>query len=172
MTDYRQYKCAFCDCCKTKRDKKCCLHWADANHIRDNRDFIDWEAFVDTKNSPEHDMSRCDTVYLKDNIVYFIELKNINWLFEEGQTIETVKQILQKKFTESKTILETDLNKQLNSIFVFSYDLNGKNVKKENREEFERQLNNNYFIYLESLGIVSLRCDKAFYFVVFDESND
>ena len=170
MVDYSQFKCRFCDCCKTKADAKCRLGWSNAAHVRDCCDFINWEAAMDTKEAPEHDMPRCDSVYIRDNneTVYFIEQKNIRWLLdnvEKGtlKKVENVAAELDAKFTKSKDIFEGDEHPVKYFKFIFSYDMD--NVS--NSEELERLFRNHFFTPLESFGIISANCQDAFDKIVY-----
>ena len=170
MVDYSQFKCRFCDCCKTKADGKCHLGWSNAVHVQDCYDFINWEAVIDTKEAPEHDMPRCDSIYIRENneTVYFIEQKNIRWFLdnvEKGtlKKVENVAAELDAKFTKSKDIFEGDGNPVKYFKFIFSYDMNGI----PNSAELERLFRTHIFTPLEQFDIISNNCENAFYYIVY-----
>lgn len=172
MVDYSRFKCHFCDCCKTKADNKCCLGWSNAVHVWDCYDFINWENVMATKESPEHDLPRCDSIYVRANneTVYFIEQKNVRWLIdnvEKGtlKKVESVADELNAKFKNSKDIFENDGNPVKYFKFIFSYDMN----KISNSEELERMFRNNFFTPLEKFGIISDNCQDAFDKIVYGD---
>lgn len=170
MTDYSQFKCQFCDCCKTGCDETCCLHWANASHIRGCYDFINWEAVMGTKPYPDHDKPRCDIIYIRQNneTVYFIEQKNVIWLLCDSQNailkdIKDVAHNLKNKFKHSKEIFEKDGNQVKYFKFIFSYDMNGI----PNSAELERLFRTHIFTPLEQFDIISNNCENAFYYIVY-----
>lgn len=168
MPDYTHFKKTFCDCCKTKKDGNCKLGLQHDRSITDNTDFIDWEAVMDTKVFPEHDLPRCDSIYVRDNITFFIEQKNIRWFVVENtselKNQETLTEELLGKFEQSKQLFQEDGNALSATEFVFSYDLN--QVDKNKKAFLERNLRNMYFPYMESKGIVCGTCDQIAYYTI------
>lgn len=168
MPDYTRFKKSFCDCCKTKKDGKCLLGIQHSRTIRDHIDFIDWEAVMDTKDPNEHDLPRCDSVYFRDNITFFIEQKNAKCFFvdnsSEPKDPEDFTEILFAKFETSKRIFGEDAKLSDKIEYVFSYDFNDINEQK--RSFLERNLRNIFFVRLDLKGIIYGTCDQVAYHTI------
>ncbi len=169
MVDYTNFKKTFCDCCKNKLDGDCVFGLKQSRTISDCVEFIDWEALMDTKDSPEHDWPRCDAVYIVDNKTLFIEQKNIRWFTvnnsDQLKDVQELAKELLEKFEKSKQVYENDGNILERVEYILSYNLNS--VSKDKLALLERALRNNYFPYIESKGIMCYTCDQVAYYAIF-----
>ena len=164
MPNYTDFKKTFCDCCKSK--ESCCYGWRKAQDIAYCIDFIDWEAVMDTKDFPEHDYPRCDSIYQRTNITFFIEQKNIRWfvVHDKLKHPDDVVVELKEKFEKSAQIFEEEGNMLEETKFVLSYDLNS--VDEKWLSNFERDLRNKYFPYIEAQGVKCGTCRQVAYYTI------
>lgn len=160
------FKKTFCDCCKTRKDGNCVLGLQHDRSITDNANFIDWEAVMNTKDFPEHDYPRCDSIYVRDNVTFFIEQKNIRWFVVHNELKKTkdVVDELKEKFDKSVQMFEDDGNILEETKFILSYDLNS--VDKKWLSIFAHDLRNKYFPYIEAEGIKCGNCDQVAYYII------
>lgn len=164
MPNYNDFKKTFCNCCKS--EKNCQFGWCKSRDVAYCIEFVDWEAVMDTKEFPEHDYPRCDAIYHRAGITFFIEQKNINWFVvnDKLKQPEDVITELKEKFEKSKQIFEEDGNALEETRFVLSYDLNS--VDEKWLSNFERDLRNNYFPYIEAKGIKCGNCKQVAYYTI------
>lgn len=165
MDCYTEFKKSFCECCDTK--SSCKLGWPCTLPL-----FIDFEAVVENKSSPQHDWPHCDAVYTSDNeTVYLIEFKNINWFFDKKtnqlKDLAYVKEYLSYKFLYSERLLKDDGFTKQRFKHICAYDFNDAPILNESIEELKRLLRNNFFTLLEQANIYSEECKTAYYNIVF-----
>ena len=119
MTDFAKFKASFCECCDTGRRRECRL-----GYILDNKQFINWESFVDFLGSAVHDLKHCDAVYIQDNDrVCFIEQKNLKWFIDENNKAkpkEALFEELQEKCRNSEIVLKDEYKQDIKSFFFCS----------------------------------------------------
>ncbi len=178
MPNYTDFKKTFCDCCKTKKDGNCRLGLQHDRSIADNANFIDWEAVVNNKDFPEHDYSRCDSVYVRDNITFFIEQKNIEWfrlktkeVADESKKLkkpEDVVNELKEKFEKSVQMFEADGNILREKEFVLSCDLNPVSVDGRWLSIFKHDLRNKYFPSITAKGLKCGDCTEIAYDIIYN----
>ena len=159
MVDFANFRTSFCECCDTKRKGECRL-----GYILDDRQFINWESFMEFLGGAVHDLKHCDAVYFQDkDRVCFIEQKNFNWFVDvnnKAKSKEVLLEELLEKCENSEHVLKEEYKQDIKSFFFCSYDLNNTN-KKISVENIKRMIRNTYSPHFRDNGVLCDTCKNV-----------
>ena len=166
MADFTNFKTGFCECCDTKRKNECRL-----GYIRDNKQFIDWESFINFLGGAVHDLKHCDAVYVQDdNRVCFIEQKNLKWFVgidHKAKPKDDLLEELLEKCRNSEHVFKAEYKQDIQSFFFCSYDLNNAN-ERVSVENIRRMIRNTYSPYFSDNGIYCDTCKNIANIVLYN----